>query len=235
MHWIRTNRLYSCPNWAGACLVRWGGLGLALILGCEDVDRALSDKLDSEQIMGSWDVGNCQDDIVYEAQDYLQVDQIVPDFELENQFGESLRLYDFCHKTVLVEFVSAKQDQDGVVADAERLQGYYEKYAEQGLMVIAVLNEGWDDQNLEEDPSLSDLKRWSDLAESTHPVLADPGAEIFKKWQSEREFNQGGYNWPRTRLITPGMILNVLYPDPTWEFTEQMIIDALPKHVSVLD
>jgi hypothetical protein len=44
---------------------------------------------------GGWDIGACQDDIVAGG-------DIAPDFTLADQNGDMVRLYDFCHKAVLL-------------------------------------------------------------------------------------------------------------------------------------
>lgn len=48
---------------------------------------------------GGWDVGDCQDQIVATG---TSVGGIVPDFQLTDQFGDTVRLYDFCHKAVFL-------------------------------------------------------------------------------------------------------------------------------------
>jgi len=51
--------------------------------------------------VGEWDIGNCQDQVTPSG---TGVGQVVPDFLLTDQFGDQVRLYDFCHKAVyLVE------------------------------------------------------------------------------------------------------------------------------------
>lgn len=50
---------------------------------------------DGGKYIGGWDIGDCQDDIVPGG-------STIDDFELTDQFGEKVRLYDFCHKTVLL-------------------------------------------------------------------------------------------------------------------------------------
>jgi hypothetical protein len=45
--------------------------------------------------MGDWDIGDCQNDIVAAA-------DVLADISLSDQFGESVRLYDFCHKAILL-------------------------------------------------------------------------------------------------------------------------------------
>ena len=49
--------------------------------------------------LGGWPMDACADEIVGEGYDK---GQIAPDFELIDQFGDAVRLYDFCDHTVLL-------------------------------------------------------------------------------------------------------------------------------------
>jgi hypothetical protein len=48
---------------------------------------------------GGWDIGDCQDEVVATG---TQIGQVVPDFQLTDQFGDTVRLHDFCHKAVFI-------------------------------------------------------------------------------------------------------------------------------------
>lgn len=48
---------------------------------------------------GGWDIGTCQDQI---SPTGTGVGQVVPDFLLYDQFGDQVRLYDFCHEAVYI-------------------------------------------------------------------------------------------------------------------------------------
>jgi cytochrome oxidase Cu insertion factor (SCO1/SenC/PrrC family) len=48
---------------------------------------------------GGWDIGGCQSDI---GPANNQVGGILEDFTFTDQFGDQVRLYDFCHKAVLI-------------------------------------------------------------------------------------------------------------------------------------
>jgi hypothetical protein len=45
--------------------------------------------------VGGWDIGTCQDDIVAGG-------DVVADFQLLDSHGDTVRLYDFCHKAVFL-------------------------------------------------------------------------------------------------------------------------------------
>ncbi len=48
---------------------------------------------------GGWDIGTCQGDI---SPTGTGVGQVVPDFLLIDQYGDAVRLHDFCHKAVYI-------------------------------------------------------------------------------------------------------------------------------------
>jgi hypothetical protein len=58
--------------------------------------------------MGGWDIGCCQDGIVQNgwAPGGVHVGTIMPDWTLNDQFGEAVRLYDFCHDAIWFEYVA---------------------------------------------------------------------------------------------------------------------------------
>lgn len=49
--------------------------------------------------VGGWDIGDCQDEIVPTG---TGVGQVVPDLLLYDQFGDQVRLHDFCHEAVYI-------------------------------------------------------------------------------------------------------------------------------------
>jgi hypothetical protein len=59
--------------------------------------------------MGGWDIGCCQDDVAPQngwSPGGVHVGTIMPDWTLTDQFGEALRMYDFCHETIWFEYVA---------------------------------------------------------------------------------------------------------------------------------
>jgi cobalamin biosynthesis protein CobT len=60
-------------------------------------------------LAGGWDIGCCQDEIEPQngwAPGGVHVGTIMPDHTYTDQFGEALRLYDFCHEAVYYEYVA---------------------------------------------------------------------------------------------------------------------------------
>lgn len=59
--------------------------------------------------MGGWDIGCCQDEVEPQngwSPGGVHVGTIMPDWTFTDQFGEALRLYDFCHDAIWFEYVA---------------------------------------------------------------------------------------------------------------------------------
>lgn len=67
--------------------------------GADDGGPPPEDEPPASPYVGGWDIGTCQDDIVPTG---TGVGQVAPDFLLFDQFGDQVRLHDFCHKAVYI-------------------------------------------------------------------------------------------------------------------------------------
>jgi hypothetical protein len=58
--------------------------------------------------MGGWDVGCCQDQVVSGAWSpgQINVGTVTPDWTFNDQYGDAVRLYDFCHDAIYFEYVA---------------------------------------------------------------------------------------------------------------------------------
>jgi hypothetical protein len=57
---------------------------------------------------GGWDIGDCQDSIVPDANSPGEADigGVLHDWTLPDQFGDQVRFYDFCHKVIFYYVVT---------------------------------------------------------------------------------------------------------------------------------
>lgn len=55
---------------------------------------------------GGWDIGCCQDEIVQNgwAPGAINSGTILPDWTMNDQFGDAVRIYDFCHDAIYFEY-----------------------------------------------------------------------------------------------------------------------------------
>ncbi len=80
--------------------------------GVVDVGDTLADggETGDSAYEGGWDVGDCQSSIVPTvdlsgtALPLSEAGDVLHDFHLVDQFDEKVRLYDFCHKAVYLEW-----------------------------------------------------------------------------------------------------------------------------------
>ena len=59
--------------------------------------------------MGGWDIGCCQDEVLPQngwGPGQVFVGTIMPDYVVGDQFGDMVRLYDFCHDAVYFEYAA---------------------------------------------------------------------------------------------------------------------------------
>jgi len=68
-----------------------------------DEEAAGSDPLDAADVpyLGGWTKDACRHDVQATGND---VGQVAEDFALQDQYGETLKLHDFCDHVVLIEF-----------------------------------------------------------------------------------------------------------------------------------
>ena len=114
---------------------------------------------------GGWHIGACRDDIVSSGN---AVGQIAEDFVLTDQFGEDLRLHDFCDRQVLL--VSAATWCGPCQLEADDLQHWFETYETAGFIVITLIGE----DNGGGIPTRADAEAWVEAFDLTHPVVVDP-------------------------------------------------------------
>lgn len=58
--------------------------------------------------MGGWDIGCCQDEVVQNGWQpgNTPPGTVLPDWTFTDQFGEPVRIYDFCHEAIYFEYVA---------------------------------------------------------------------------------------------------------------------------------
>ena len=55
---------------------------------------------------GGWEIGCCQDEIVQNgwSPGAINAGTILPDWTMNDQFGDQVRVYDFCHNAIYFEY-----------------------------------------------------------------------------------------------------------------------------------
>lgn len=160
-----------------------------------------------ETYIGGWPKDACADDIRASGS---EEGDVAEDFLLEDQFGEEVRLYDFCDHYVLIQFGAM---WDGATqANSQELQDWSEWYGgADRLVVVEAMGENVD----AEAPSTADLSDWADELDLTFPVLADPGFEVFDRY--------GERSIPFYLLIRPGVEIAT----STYELSQEDVINLI--------
>jgi len=143
---------------------------------------------------GGWPIDACRWDIEGTG---VGVGQIAPDFELQDQFDETVRLHDFCGKVVLLtigaEWCGPCQ------AKASKLEQLYNNYDPSEFIAIDVLYQDMDYQPA----TVETAERWADTFGLTVPVLIDPDQSVIINWVL------AGFI-PSESLMKPGLEILVL-------------------------
>jgi thiol-disulfide isomerase/thioredoxin len=113
-----------------------------------------------------WPVGTPPEDLRGEG---FYVGQVIPDFRLVDQYGDTVSMWQF-HGQVVVVDVSTMWC--GPCRElARHAEPLYQEYVDAGLIYVTVLPENVHGG----EPTVDDLGLWADQYDLTSPVVADPG------------------------------------------------------------
>jgi peroxiredoxin Q/BCP len=111
----------------------------------------------------------------------VEAGQQAPDFALESDSGETVRLSDLRGKSVILYFYP-KDDTPGCTTEACEFRDSYDRFRDQGVEVIGVSPDRVDSH-----------RKFKDKYELPFPLLADPGheaAEAFGVWVEKKNYGK---------------------------------------------
>ena len=100
---------------------------------------------------------------------------VPPDFELNDQNGDTFKLYDHCEE--VVQLVGSAMWCGPCKQERATLQAMHDKYKDQGFITVTALFEN----NSSQPPTQADLQAWTQYGSGTltHPVIADPNDKLW--------------------------------------------------------
>jgi hypothetical protein len=148
---------------------------------------------------GGWPIGACRYDFEDAAPATPAVGQVAPNFVLNDQFGDAVRLHDFCEQTVL--FVTGAEWCGPCQQYRSEMAAFMDAYGDRGFFVVDLLGEDAGGG----EPSTDTLVNWSQGHD--YVVMADPGWAV-----SYTGYVSGGI--PAMSLLGPGLEVVILngYP-----------------------
>ncbi len=118
---------------------------------------------------GGWAIDSCRHDVESTG---TGIGDIAENFALEDQYGDTVRLHDFCGKAVLLTFGAewcAPCQKKAAV-----LESLYQRYDPEEFIAIDVLYQDVDGKPATEETA----ERWADTYGLTVPVLIDPDQTV---------------------------------------------------------
>ncbi|MCB9673539.1 MAG: TlpA family protein disulfide reductase [Alphaproteobacteria bacterium] len=164
-------------------------------------ENTLPNDASDRPYVGGWHKGDCRWDVQSSGNN---VGQVAQNFELVDQYGDTLRLHDFCDRAVLL--VSSADWCGACQSEAPELQSWYADYEAQGFIVITLLGEGSQSQ-------------WANWFGIEHPVVRDANYGV-----TSRFVGPGTFYLPSMHLLGEGaQVISV----EDW-VSEYDVMSALP-------
>ena len=111
-----------------------------------------------------------------------RVKQLGYDFVLYDKKGKPFRLSDHRGKVVLIDFSSALCGF--CLQEAEVLEDLYQRYKDDGLVVITALHYNFDART----PEKKDLRAWARKYKATFPILSDPQKGVYEAYRKGKNY-----------------------------------------------
>lgn len=143
-----------------------------------------------------------------------------PDFSLENQKGETVKLKDFAGKNVVVYFYP-KDNTSGCTLEGKDFTAYKDKFADRNTVILGISKD-----------SVASHNNFCEKQDLSIELLSDPNHEVIKKygaWQKKKNYGKKYMGIVRSTFLidTKGKIIK------TWEKVKvkghvEEVLEAVP-------
>ena len=146
---------------------------------------------------GGYRIDSCRNDI--EGTGYTAGD-VVKNFELSDQFEETVRSRDFCDQVILLDFSAGWCG--ACQSEAPTLQAFYAENKDKGFLAITVYMENTDYS----EPTQDESETWADTYGLEFPVLLDDGV-VYNGFAAATGSSSIGL--PLMILIDRGLVVSI--------------------------
>ena len=151
----------------------------------------------------------------------LSVGEEAPDFQLENQDGETVSLSDFAGEYVVVYFYP-RANTPGCTTEACEFRDAYDEFEDRGVTVLGV-----------SDDPVSDLKAFEDDHDLPFPLLSDEDGSVASAYDSYGEKNMFGDTFDgvfrNTYVVGPDGAIALAYEGVSPEGHAEAILSDLDE------
>jgi thiol-disulfide isomerase/thioredoxin len=150
--------------------------------------------------MGGWDVGCCQAEVSPTPWGPGGVDQgtVIPDWTFTDQYGDAVRIYDFCHDAIYFEY--AAMWCGSCQAHAPEVANLFNTYAERGLMTLTYMSESADGGP----GTQADVQAWADTYGQNGLVVFSSLQDVWYPFGIDSGGGSFSIALPGTMLVGPG-------------------------------
>ncbi|WP_146156407.1 TlpA family protein disulfide reductase [Enhygromyxa salina] len=170
---------------------------------------------------GGWDIGCCQDEIVPNgwAPGAVNVGTILPDWTFNDQFGDAVRVYDFCHEAIYFDYVALWCGSCQALAPT--VSGLFDTYDQRGLMTLTYVSEGADGSPA----TLADVQAWTNTYNHKGLVVTSGLQDVWYPFGVDTGGGSFSISLPGVILVGPNMKIAKM-GEPTIQEIELVIPDA---------
>ncbi|KIG17798.1 hypothetical protein DB30_02831 [Enhygromyxa salina] len=172
--------------------------------GDETGDNAEAAELDTcdtpSPYQGGWEVGCCQADVVPSAWSPGGVGPgtIIPDWTFTDQYGDAVRVYDFCHDAIYFEY--AAMWCGSCQGHAPEIANLFNTYAGRGLMTLTFMSE-----SVNGDPATqADVQAWADTYGQDGLVVFGSQQDVWYPFAMDAGGGSFSISLPGTMLVGAG-------------------------------